>query len=103
MFCLDKHNILVTGGDDGYVRFWKANEMAPLHKVRIESVNLSKPAPVCSISTDTRNRALVGTKNGEIWEISDTLKPIVEGHGAGEVWVRLIMCFYFFPQHCFDA
>jgi WD40 repeat protein len=32
VFCLHDHNVLITGGDDGYVAFWKASDVTPLHK-----------------------------------------------------------------------
>ena len=64
-FCLHEHNVLITGGDDGVVSFWKASDMTPLHKVRLESPSLGgKPAPVSSITTDSKSKALVGTKCG---------------------------------------
>lgn len=87
VFCLHEHNVLITGGDDGIVSFWKASDMTPLHKVRLESPALGKkPSPVNSITTDSKSKALVGTKCGEVWEISDQARILVEGHGKGEVW-----------------
>ena len=95
VFCLHDHNVLITGGDDGFVAFWKASDVTPLHKVKIESAGAGAGAgagrsggqAVSSITTDSKSKALVGTKGGEIWEISDQARPLVQAHGKGELWV----------------
>ena len=43
-------------------------------------------APINSITTDVKSKVLVGTKIGEIWEISDEARLVVEAHGKGELW-----------------
>ena len=86
VFCLREHNVLLSGGDDGVVRFWRADDMSALHSIRIESPVSGGPAAINSITTDVKSKALVGTKCGEIWEISDEARLLVEAHGKGELW-----------------
>ncbi len=86
VYTLHEHNVLLTGGDDGVVCFWKASDLSPLHKVRIESAATGRPAPISSLTTDAKAKALVGTKVGEIWEISDQAHLLVESHERGEIW-----------------
>ena len=86
VFCLQEHNVLLSGGDDGVVRFWKADDLSPLHQIRINSAMSGEAAPINSITTDVKSKALVGTKCGEIWEISDEARLMVEAHGKGELW-----------------
>ena len=86
VFCLQEHNVLLSGGDDGVVRFWKADDLSPLHQIRINSAMSGDAAPINSITTDVKSKALVGTKCGEIWEISDEARLMVEAHGKGELW-----------------
>lgn len=86
VFCLKEHNVLLSGGDDGVVRFWRADDLSALHSIRIESSMSGDPAQISSITTDVKSKALVGTKCGEIWEISDEARLLVEAHGKGELW-----------------
>ena len=86
VYCLEDENVLFSGGDDGIVRFWKADDLSPLHQIRIESAMSADAAPINSITTDVKSKVLVGTKIGEIWEISDEARLVVEAHGKGELW-----------------
>ena len=86
VYCLEDENVLFSGGDDGIVRFWKADDLSPLHQIRIESAMSADAAPINSITTDVKSKVLVGTKIGEIWEISDEARLVVEAHGKGEIW-----------------
>ena len=86
VFCLHDSNVLFSGGDDGVVAFWKASDVTPLHRIQITSAESGTPAAVSSITTDVKSKVLCGTKCGEIWEISDEARLIVEAHAKGEVW-----------------
>ena len=86
VFCLHDSNVLFSGGDDGVVAFWKASDVTPLHRIQLTSAESGLPAAVSSITTDVKSKVLCGTKCGEIWEISDEARLVVEAHGKGEVW-----------------
>lgn len=86
VFCLHDSNVLFSGGDDGVVAFWKASDVTPLHRIQLTSAESGAPAAVSSITTDVKSKVLCGTKCGEIWEISDEARLVVEAHGKGEVW-----------------
>jgi hypothetical protein len=46
------------------------------------------PAQISSITTDVKSKALVGTKCGEIWEISDEARLLVEAHGKVGIFLE---------------
>ena len=58
----------MSGGDDGILRFWKADDMSPLHKVALPESAEAVTQSIRTISADSRQRVLVGTKANEIYE-----------------------------------
>ena len=64
-------NMVISGGDDGVVRTWKASDLSPLTTSTIPVGPSKEPSCVRSVFADSSVSILVGTKSNEIWEITD--------------------------------
>jgi hypothetical protein len=80
-------NIVISGGDDGVVRTWKASDLSPLTTTQMPPGPSREPACVRSVFADSSVSILVGTKSNEIWEITDKPRMLhqVRVRARGEV------------------
>ena len=75
-------DLLVSGGSDSAVRFWSSTSLDRLHHVQLDEASTRG---ITSVTCDSRQRVLIGTRSNDILELSDVPRLVTTSHGAGSI------------------